>query len=107
VKTLFLAGCAFVAICASAHAAPKMLTSQCTETPDHIRTCLAPGEAPWSAERPHRASPVVPGAAMPVIPQQQVPTAASEAPSNNNWRGNKMERSELKQEPLAYTIISL
>jgi hypothetical protein len=79
VKTLFLAGCAFIAICASAHAAPKMLTSQCTETEDHVRTCLAPGEAPWSATRPRKIPPSIPETAMPVTPQQRVPPAAPEA----------------------------
>jgi hypothetical protein len=76
-KTIFMAGCALIALCATAHAAPKMLTAQCTdvEQPDGstIRTCLAPGEAAWSAERPHRVFPEAPGA---VIPQQQVPPAA-------------------------------
>src|SRR5262245_18100143 len=56
-----------------------MLTAECTETADHVRTCLAPGDAPWSAERPRRVSPAAPGAAMPVIPQQQVSPAAPEA----------------------------
>ena len=46
VKTLLLASSCLLALCASAHAAPKMLTAQCTETADHVRTCLAPGEAP-------------------------------------------------------------
>jgi len=50
VKTLLLASSCLVALCASAQAAPKMLTAQCTETADHVRTCLAPGEAPISPE---------------------------------------------------------
>jgi len=45
-KTIFITGCALIALCVTAHAAPKMLTAQCTETADHVRTCLAPGEAP-------------------------------------------------------------
>src|ERR1700760_1450266 len=56
-----------------------MLTSQCTETEDHVRTCLAPGEAPWSATRPRKVSPSIPGTAMPATPQQQIPPAAPEA----------------------------
>jgi hypothetical protein len=50
VKTLLLASSCLLALCASAHAAPKMLTAQCTENADHVRTCLAPGEAPISPE---------------------------------------------------------
>jgi len=49
-KTIFITGCALIALCVTAHAAPKMLTAQCTETADHVRTCLAPGEAPISPE---------------------------------------------------------
>jgi hypothetical protein len=58
-RVLLLAGVVLYA--SHALAAPKMLTSQCTDVdqPDgsKVRTCLGPGEAPWSAERPHKVSP--------------------------------------------------
>jgi hypothetical protein len=44
-KKVLLISVAF-GMCSLAHAAPRMLKSECHETEDHIRTCLAPGEAP-------------------------------------------------------------
>jgi hypothetical protein len=86
-RALLLAGVILYA--SHALAAPKMLTSQCTEVdqPDgrHVRTCLGPGEAPWSAQRPHRAplpvQPVAPPAPeVAAIPPPPPPAAPSVAP---------------------------
>src|SRR6516165_10684945 len=59
-RALLLAG--FVLYASHALAAPKNFTAQCTdvEQPDgsKVRTCLGPGETPWSAERPRKVSPL-------------------------------------------------
>src|SRR6516165_10718482 len=65
-RALLLAGVVF---CAShALAAPKMLTAECTETADHVRTCLAPGEAPEHVYPPDQAIAQAPVGPLPPPP---------------------------------------
>jgi hypothetical protein len=100
-KKVLLISVAFF-MCSLAHAAPRMLKSECHETEDHIRTCLAPGEAPVTplsrspavvppTPTPERQSvpeqsvgPPQTSAVLPVQPEPQAPVAQPYYPPPDN-----------------------
>lgn len=63
-RLMLLCSTAMLVASVSAHAAPKMLTSECHESVNadgqNIRSCLAPGEAPVNQKAPTALSPTPP-----------------------------------------------